>query len=72
MCKSIITLSMLETINEKPCSEIRGDLVRIISKVDAWAWLLKEENPKCTACLSYIGYDGKNYCVKDIDYSKKK
>lgn len=73
MCKPLqVTLSQLETMNEKSCGDIRDKLVQPFPRVNNWAWLLKEENPRCTACLSYVGYNGKNYCVRDIQYEIRK
>lgn len=73
MCKPLqITESQLETMNEKSCGDLRGKLVQPFPRVNNWAWeLMQPINPNCTNCLSYVGLDGKDYCVKDIDYAKK-
>lgn len=68
MCVNKIPLSLLETINEKSCGDLRDKLVQPFPKVDNFAWLLNEENPKCVACLSYVYFNDKPYCVKDISY----
>jgi len=71
MCKyTAITISQLENVNEKPCGDLRDKLVQPFPRVDNWAWLLKGENPRCTACFSYVFFNGVPYCVKDIDYQK--
>jgi len=69
MCKSIVTLSMLETINEKSCGDLRDKLIAPFPNVDNKAWLLKEPiNAKCSFCLGYVFYNEQNYCLKDVIY----
>lgn len=70
MCKPLqVTESQLELMNEPNCGDLRDKLVQPFPRVNNWAWLLKKESPTCTACLSYVFYNGLPYCVKDIQHN---
>jgi len=71
MCLTRITESQLETINERSCEELKIKLVKPFPRVDNLAWLLTEPtNVRCTSCLSYVYFNDKPYCVKDVVYQK--